>query len=303
MTLVPDGYEQPPERTFVVLGLARGGTTMVAQLLSSFGIPMGDEADNPVVEDRRLAAAFEDGTATDVRAVVADYDAANPVWGFKRPNVFRSLDPQEIPFRNPHYVVVMRDLLSIANRNRISMFKDPVTDMRDSIALMSDLVEFIDAQHQHPMFLFSFDKSLLNVRSLVGAMADFCGVELTPSTRRRALKSIEVDNSNYLELSRADSFMGRITSSTDRTVTGFFRYHHRDENPPLELFVNDEPVDAAARWFHTDITRPNGTVFSGQYGFELSLADGHQLVAGDLVSVVIDDERRQQVRNSPYRIR
>ena len=64
MTLLPDGYEPPEERTFIVIGLARGGTTMVARLLDAFGVHMGDEADNPVVEDRRIAAAIEDGGAT-----------------------------------------------------------------------------------------------------------------------------------------------------------------------------------------------------------------------------------------------
>ena len=302
MTLLPDGYEPPEERTFIVIGLARGGTTMVARLLDAFGVHMGDEADNPVVEDRRIAAAIEDGGDAAVRAVVADYDANHAVWGFKRPNVFRSLDPQNLPFRNPHFVVVVRDPLAIANRNRISMFKDPLVDMADSVELMADLVRFVEAQRAHPMFLLSFDKSLMNVRSLVGDMADFVGVELTQPLRRKALKSIEVDNNNYLELSRADSFMGRITDATDGTVTGFFRYHHHDANPPLEVYVDDEPVDADLRWFDTHIDRPNGKRFSGRYGFELQL-DGVRLQPGDQVSVLVDDERRQELRNSPYRVR
>ena len=302
MTLLPDGYEPPEERTFIVIGLARGGTTMVARLLDAFGVHMGDEADNPVVEDRRIAAAIEDGGDAAVRAVVADYDANHAVWGFKRPNVFRSLDPQNLPFRNPHFVVVVRDPLAIANRNRISMFKDPLVDMADSVELMADLVRFVEAQRAHPMFLLSFDKSLMNVRSLVGDMADFVGVELTQPLRRKALKSIEVDNNNYLELSRADSFMGRITDATDGTVTGFFRYHHHDANPPLEVYVDDEPVDADLRWFDTHIDRPNGKRFSGRYGFELQL-NGVRLQPGDQVSVLVDDERRQELRNSPYRVR
>ena len=299
---MPDGYEPPEERTFIVIGLARGGTTMVARLLDAFGVHMGDEADNPVVEDRRIAAAIEDGGDAAVRAVVADYDANHAVWGFKRPNVFRSLDPQNLPFRNPHFVVVVRDPLAIANRNRISMFKDPLVDMADSVELMADLVRFVEAQRAHPMFLLSFDKSLMNVRSLVGDMADFVGVELTQPLRRKALKSIEVDNNNYLELSRADSFMGRITDATDGTVTGFFRYHHHDANPPLEVYVDDEPVDADLRWFDTHIDRPNGKRFSGRYGFELQL-NGVLLQPGDQVSVLVDDERRQELRNSPYRVR
>ena len=302
MTLLPDGYEPPEERTFIVIGLARGGTTMVARLLDAFGVHMGDEADNPVVEDRRIAAAIEDGGDAAVRAVVADYDANHAVWGFKRPNVFRSLDPQILPFRNPHFVVVVRDPLAIANRNRISMFKDPLVDMADSVELMADLVRFVEAQRAHPMFLLSFDKSLMNVRSLVGDMAEFVGVELTQPLRRKALKSIEVDNNNYLELSRADSFMGRITDATDGTVTGFFRYHHHDSNPPLEVYVDDEPVDADLRWFDTHIDRPNGKRFSGRYGFELQL-NGVRLQPGDQVSVLVDDERRQELRNSPYRVR
>ncbi len=303
MALLPDGYEPPSEKTFIVVGLARGGTTMVARLLESFGVFMGDEADNPVVEDRRIAAAIEGGDSASVQAVVDDYDAAHGVWGFKRPNVFRSLDAGDLPFRNPHFVVVLRDALAIANRNQISMFKDPLVDMADSVELMADLVRFVEQQRGHPLFLLSFDKSLMNVRSLVGEMADFVGVELTQPMRRRALKSIEVDNANYLELSRADSFMGRITDVRERTVTGFFRYHHREDNPPLEVFIDDEPVNAEMRWFDTHIDRPNGKRFSGRYGFELTLEPGVQLRPGQQISVLVDDERRQELRNSPYRVK
>lgn len=276
---------------------------MVAQMLYALGVPMGDEADNPVREDQRIAAAIEGGDPAAVRAVVADYDAAHPVWGFKRPNVFQSLDAHDLPFRNPHFVVVLRDVLSIANRNRISMFKDPLADMADSVELLGDLVTFIEAQRNHPIFLLSFDKSLTNVRSLVTEMADFSGMVLTEPRRRRALRSIDVDNNNYLELSRADSFMGRITAAEDRMVTGFFRYHHRDENPPLELWVDDELAEADVRWFDMDIDRPNGKRFSGRYGFELTLPEGQSLQPGSQVSVLVDDERRQELRNSPFKIR
>jgi len=302
--LVDDAYEVPAQRTYIVLGLARGGTTMVAKVLAALGVFIGDDGDNVVGEDRVLAEAIESGDRAAAQAIIDRYNASHDVWGFKRPNVARALTELGISFRNPHYVVVMRDLFSIANRNQISVFKDPITDMRDSIGLLDQLVAFIEANRNDPLFLLSYERVLGAPREFVIDFADFCGEELDVKATRKLMHAINPGGGDdYIEQSRIDSFMGRITGTTASTVSGFFRSHADATQPPLELFVNNEPADATTTWAHHDMVKPNGRDFSGPHAFSLTITDGTSLADGDRISVVAADRRRQHLKNCPYKVR
>ncbi|MDQ3797346.1 MAG: hypothetical protein M3294_07255, partial [Pseudomonadota bacterium] len=49
----------PVEKTVIVLGVARGGTSMVAGALSKLGVYMGDAITGVVFEDLTLSRAVE----------------------------------------------------------------------------------------------------------------------------------------------------------------------------------------------------------------------------------------------------
>lgn len=302
--LVPDGYVRPEERTYMVVGLARSGTTMVAKVLDSFGLFMGEGADNSVGEDTVLAKAIESHDRTAVAGIVERYDAAHPIWGFKRPNVFTYLNADTVEFRNPHFIVVLRDIFAIANRNYISTFRHPIDDMRESLGLLDELVSFIERNRSAPMFFLSYERALIEPRDFVIELGSFCGVDLSPRMIRDALYTITPGGGEgYLQGSRVDSFFGRITAVSASSVSGHFRYHRTTETPPLELFVNADPVETSVAWSFVDLARPSGRDFSGDFGFTLSITDGTKLSVGDSVDVIADDQRRQRLKNCPYRVR
>ena len=298
----PEGYTLPDERTFIVLGLPRGGTTMLSKALSSMGVFMGAAADNAVGEDTTLADAIESGDKRLARNIIDDYNSAHAVWGFKRPNIVNHLEAVGVEFRNPHYVVVMRDLLAIANRNRLSTFKDPFKDLRDSIASLETLVGFVETKTDDPMFLLSFERVLATPRPFATAFAEFCGIDLDVKGVRSFLQAMTPDG-KYLESSRSDTFMGRVISADETTVKGYFRYNHSADRPPLELFVNDEPVEADVRWSFIELNRPNGKTYRGDHAFDLTLTGERRFAHGDRIVVVAEGRRRQQLRNCPYRVK
>ncbi|NNC78533.1 MAG: hypothetical protein HKN94_00105 [Acidimicrobiales bacterium] len=302
--LVDDGYTLPAQRTYIVLGLARGGTTMVAKVLEALGVFMGNDAGNVVGEDRALSDAIESGDQVAAQAIIDAYNADHDVWGFKRPNIVSHLTTLGVELRSPHFVIVMRDIFSIANRNLISVFKDPITDMRDSLHHLEDLVSFVEANQSQPMFFLSYERVLGDPREFVIDFADFCGEELDVMGIRKVMHAINPGGGDeYLQQSRVDSFMGRVTGASADSVNGFFRYHRGPEHPPLELFVNNEPVVADVQWDHIDLLRPNGRDFTGDHAFTLTITDGPTLHDGDRVSVVAADRRRQQLKNCPYKVR
>ena len=77
--------DEPPSvsghRPVVVIGTARGGTSMVAGCLYHLGVFMGDKLHPPVYEDVLLAEAMEAGAMKEARSLVARYKAREQPWG------------------------------------------------------------------------------------------------------------------------------------------------------------------------------------------------------------------------------
>jgi hypothetical protein len=96
-------------RTYVVFGVMRGGTTMVAGVMRALGIPMGGE----INEDNQESAEFVDRPIDQMVGAIEAHNEANPVWGWKYPNAADYVDRLWPHLRNPHLICVFRD--SVAN--------------------------------------------------------------------------------------------------------------------------------------------------------------------------------------------
>lgn len=84
----PDSSKVSP---IVVIGTARGGTSMVAGVLSRLGVYMGDRANHPVYEDVRLSEAFEKKQIARFKHIVEEYSMKHTHWGWKRPSTIDHL--------------------------------------------------------------------------------------------------------------------------------------------------------------------------------------------------------------------
>ena len=69
----PQSWTGTP-RTIIVLGLARGGTSLVAGALESLGVFMGDGSCPPVFEDLRIGEAIAQGRFSAVDGIIEDYN-------------------------------------------------------------------------------------------------------------------------------------------------------------------------------------------------------------------------------------
>jgi hypothetical protein len=127
----PCGLLRPPkveeERTVIVLGMPRGGTSMVAGSLRLLGVPMGDRLEPSNQEDLDildLVASLqplygEDGKPITenfdrLRALIAGRNEERPFWGWKDPNAHVYISELMPVLRNPHFVVVFRDHFAAA---------------------------------------------------------------------------------------------------------------------------------------------------------------------------------------------
>ncbi|MER9000005.1 hypothetical protein NKJ52_20595 [Mesorhizobium australicum] len=192
--------DQPIGRTLtiIVAGVPRSGTTMVAKALQSLGVFLGDEIDASVQEDLRLSAAIEQNNQ-EISDIVAAYNRAHSVWGFKRPTAYQTIDLRL--FRNPRLVLTFRDPVAIAKREEISMVSDFRIQLRRAAEWSLNLTDFA-LQQTVPTMLVSYEKALQNPQAFIWQLARYIGV--TPSWRvaRSAAASIKASPSDYLEKSQ-----------------------------------------------------------------------------------------------------
>lgn len=118
------------QRTYIVIGLGRSGTSFVASVLEYLGVFMGDEATERTLEDLRLGKPMDNRDNGATSAVIADYNARHDVWGFKRPSMLLHAARTETMFRNPHYIFTHRDFFAIGLRNEIAISREITDSLR-----------------------------------------------------------------------------------------------------------------------------------------------------------------------------
>jgi hypothetical protein len=269
-------------KTIVVLGVARGGTSMVASVLSSLGIFLGDQAAPPVFEDVRLATAIEAKDVPATRDVMRDYDARHDVWAFKRPALIDHLTAAHPSFRNPVYVVIFRDVLAIANRNVLSMKSDPLKSIKYSLKQYELVRSFLEAR-QPTALLVSNEKALLSPSGLVSELVDWLGLQVSEEARTAATGAIVVGHPTYLDASRLH-FLGHLDRANLQEVSGWAYIKGGVGPTHVEVTVDGRVIATVVADLHRpDVQKRKGHP-TGYCGFRYAVRPADGIAAGVQVS-------------------
>lgn len=183
------GDPSPPqgERTIVITGTPRGGTTMVAGCVGTLGVPIGvsipagEESYN--LEDPEFQSVLHRESPGEIdlaalRALIVRRNSAHQVWGFKLPMALNSLPILEQELRNPRFVLVFRDPLAVSSHEVISVG--------------------------------------LDARSQWTCWPGWCGLEVTAECRKQAIVPMEANRGPYLAAVRKI----RDKQDSESAVTG-----------------------------------------------------------------------------------
>lgn len=261
-----------PERTVIVSGAARSGTSMVARVLHAAGVPMGSDVDQVVFEDAGFSVLFEQRTLDRqaLRALVDDRNRNHAVWGFKRPHLHEQ-DPAIIGmFRNPLVVLIVRDLVAVAERNVISEMLDPAVSLA---AAANDLQRVIGFARSLtcPVLLLSYEKALQNRPVFVDSLTRFCGLDLPEAERARLAGLVEPDRPAYVESARR-RFEGYIDGVRDTTLVGWACQYDMPLPVKVTVFRDGIPIrDVIADRYRQDLAAAG--VGAGRHGFEIDLRE------------------------------
>ena len=92
-------------RTILVTGIARSGTSMVAAVLRAAGLHMGDFVHDVVHEDGQMQEILQSRDTAMLRRLIGQRNTQHKQWGFKLPSLHTLMRHDEVGlFRNPHLI-------------------------------------------------------------------------------------------------------------------------------------------------------------------------------------------------------
>ena len=261
-----------PTRTILVTGVARSGTSMIAQVLSRCGLNMGDRHDRVVFEDLLAHDAISTNDPDILGQYIRDRDQAAPAWGLKRPHMHLLGSGVLSMFRNPRLVVSFRDPVAIACRNVISEGIHQRTALSEAMQDLQAMLAFaLDADC--PVMLISYEKALVHPTVFIEELTSFCGFAETRPDILSMLGDVDPEPRAYL-LDARRHFEGYVDKIENGILTGWARQLSSPAPEQVEVFIDGQAVatvsadrpradlDAAgigAHAFEVDLTRFRGS--------------------------------------------
>jgi hypothetical protein len=205
-------------RTFIISGIGRGGTTLVAEILREAGMHLGDHVADLVAEDLQILGILRSKDDPGLDRLIARRNEQHLDWGFKLPNIHAFLRYADLArFRNPHLILIFRDPQAIAVRGELAEYFDPSVALRDAAAALGALAEFVN-HATCPCLLLSYEKALMFPESFVDALTDFCSLPVDVPLRQRLLDRVRPNADAYVNGARrryvgaVDHLVGNILS-------------------------------------------------------------------------------------------
>ena len=263
-------------RTLIVLGAPRGGTSAIAGALAATGLYMGRGASEPVFESLALANAIEKGDDDTARELIRGFDAEHPVWAFKRPGYNNYVSQYHEFFRNPVYLVILRDPVATANRGYISgrLKANFTKKLHHVLSIHSRILSFLDDTGAAAV-LISYEKLLQSPLSTLGLVFESAGLLVDDAALAAAAAFVQPSPPDYLEMSRASRVEGRWTEYSPRKIAGWVRYINRSMGipPKVVLYRGDcELAVCSAELPLQDLTGDRGGLEKdAECGFEFDL--------------------------------
>lgn len=187
----------PAKRTVVVLGVERGGTSMVAGVVRALGISMGQRA-GLNHEDPLFLTDELDRLQNRIKM----RNAQDDVWGFKVPKASLMLDFYDTHLRNPLYIVVYRNPIAIID-SWLQRGADSPLGVMDRIMVYQNAIFAFMSKTKAPILMLNYERTVQSAATklqAVESIAEFLGADLTDELRSRAVGMMTGDGSGYVNL-------------------------------------------------------------------------------------------------------
>ncbi|MCK8463996.1 hypothetical protein MUY35_09055 [Aliiroseovarius sp. S1339] len=188
------------QRTIVILGVERGGTSMVAGVIRALGVDLGRSLGHNHEDPRFLSEDLQV-----LKDYVAERNEAADVWGFKMPKAIKNLEFWDNTLRNPVYVIAYRNPLAIADSWIQREAGKLVGIMKRIQVYQTAVVSFLETTSS-PVLLVNYERSVQNREAgadFVDELTSFLALDVPDAKRDQAVAMITGDGGGYVDLPEA----------------------------------------------------------------------------------------------------
>lgn len=283
------------EKTLIVLGAPRSGTSMIGKVLYSLGKFKGNSLDLSVFEDNEAIKALEGGSLKSAEDYFLSQNKLYKTWGFKRPGAFLYIRNYETLIRNAVYIIPFKDMLSISLRKNISIGQEFNESIKETLEHYTKLVDFILTSN-NSMLLFSYEKAILDPKAFVHSVIDSLKLQCTKDQISHAINCIELNPKNYLNSSR-EIVRGSVDQINKNIISGWAKASNHNKAVDIMIYLNNNLLKTLkANIFREDLL--TAKIGNGHHAFrgELNLDEIYK--KGDKISVFAGIHQ-DELKNSP----
>tara|TARA_Y100000385_G_C12822413_1_gene520953 strand:+ start:53 stop:739 length:687 start_codon:yes stop_codon:yes gene_type:complete len=178
--------EEPSKKTLILFGNPRGGTTMIANVVRSMGIFLGD--DLPVnLEDsgfnwdvltKQNPNWGRNQKLSTIQQLIEKRNTDHDIWGWKYPRSDRFLEEISSNLINPMLICVFRDIVATTWRNVVRRGQPPINLMQNALNLQASNLNLIE-KSGIPSLLISYEKAISDPLQLTSSLNQFMNLNLT----------------------------------------------------------------------------------------------------------------------------
>ena len=191
------------QKTFIIFGVPRGGTTMIARVAEQLGVGMGSKLPSNYEDDEfnydKMSDALKEDPKLMARALLRAINRRNgrhDVWGWKYPRAHLYLPLIIKQVRNPHLICVLRDPVASSLRplSRKRVQKEgkaqlPTRVIKQHLTWQLKNIEQIH-KFNKPTFLCSYEKSILDPAGFVADLSAFIDLRKDQQSLNEAVQQI-----------------------------------------------------------------------------------------------------------------
>ncbi len=181
-------HYQTHYKTAIIVGVPQGGTSSVASVVDALGFPISEKQFNFETKTRPTCGDTEEVWTAKVTQINLKLD----FWGVKDTLVWRF--PSEVihnSLRNPHYLIVSRDVVATAQRRAANHNVENVRWLLEQLEPeIISLWQWVKLLPSAPKLLVSYERLTQNRQLACEGIAEFLGVVPTTPQLQRAVDRV-----------------------------------------------------------------------------------------------------------------
>ena len=228
----------PNQHTIIIVGVERGGTSMVAGVIRSFGLyggrRLGRNHENP---------AFLTDNENDLKTAINRMDKQADVWWVKIPKLSTKLDFITSQVRNPIVIFVTRNWTAILNSWIQRGAGDPNQIAKHCLYYYSQALSSI-SKREYPAFAVDYEYACRFPNAFIKAISEAIRIEIDNEMLSRAQKMITEDGGGYIDLPEFNFSIKAIKNTTVGECEGLSA--HRFDSSEVKLSLQKHKLHLAS---------------------------------------------------------